>query len=52
MTPRMEHIRAGQQAQRRFLIRAALVLPAALAFGWYLAACVTMLQQGPGVAPW
>lgn len=52
MTPRMEFIRAEQRAQRRFLFRALVLPAAALAFGWYLAAYVTLWQNGPGVAPW
>lgn len=45
-------IRAEQRAQRRFLIRVLVVPVAAFAAGWYLAAFVTLLQVGPGVAPW
>ncbi len=52
MTPRIEFIRAEQQVQRRFLIRAVCWPFAAFAFGWYLAEFVTLLQVGPGVAPW
>lgn len=52
MTPRLEALRAAQQAQRRFLMWAIILPCAALMTGWYLAAAVAMIQQGPGVAPW
>lgn len=52
MTPRLEELRAEQEAQRRFLIRALVTPFAALAAGWVLAAFVTTLQVGPGAAPW
>lgn len=45
-------IRRAQVAQRAFLTRAALVIPAAFAIGWYLAAAFTAIEQGPAVMPW
>lgn len=52
MTPRLDALRNADRAVRRLPLRFAALMAACLAVGWFIGAAVTLIQQGPGVAPW
>ena len=52
MTARLERIRQEQIGQRRRILTFTLIYAGCLVAGWYLGAFVTLIERGPGVAPW
>lgn len=52
MIPRPDDLKRADDAQRTRIATLALVYACSLAAGWFAAAAFTLIQNGPGVAPW